>query len=171
MIEEAPDDLDVTPEVAQVLLLDGPDEHVRVYRKNARVIARQMAVPFLCHTSQGDIRGEAGDWLVTNHPDDDAGSDVWPVSAERFAATYTVVEPAPAPRNLPPAITPAEIDRRFDYHPPVGGKAEQHDLVRAEAKALAGVLAAALPECREKSLAITALEETLMWSNAAIARS
>jgi hypothetical protein len=34
------------------------------------------------------MAGKAGDYLVTNHPDDDAGSDLWTISAERMDNTY-----------------------------------------------------------------------------------
>jgi hypothetical protein len=57
-------------------------------RKKARIIAVQLDFPFAVETGQGIMDGEPGDWLVTNHPDDDPGSDIWPVSRERMAATY-----------------------------------------------------------------------------------
>lgn len=59
-----------------------------VFRKRARLCAIRMGVPFEVETDQGIVSGEVGDWLATNHPDDDPGSDVWVVSAERMAATY-----------------------------------------------------------------------------------
>ena len=36
--------------------------------------------------------GHAGDYLVTNHPDDDSGSDLWTISRERLEATYELVD-------------------------------------------------------------------------------
>lgn len=67
----------------------------------------------------------------------------------------------------------AEIDRRFDYHPPVdangGDKTERHVEMRANFKEMAEYVNAVLPESREKSLTLTALQEGLMWANAAIA--
>jgi hypothetical protein len=66
---------------------------------------------------------------------------------------------------------PIDVDMRFDYHPPVApGVRELHEAARADAKKLATLWAATLPEGREKSLAFTHLEEALMWANAAIAR-
>jgi len=62
-----------------------------VFRKRARLCAIRIDVPFEVETDQGVVKGEPGDWLATNHPDDDPGSDVWVVSADRMAATY---EPA-----------------------------------------------------------------------------
>lgn len=66
-----------------------------------------------------------------------------------------------------------EIDRRFDYHPPVdangGDKTGRHEEMRAEFKEMAEYINAELPESREKSLALTALQEAHMWTHAAIA--
>jgi hypothetical protein len=64
----------------------------------------------------------------------------------------------------------AEIDKRFDHHPPTDEKVVVHRVVRASYKELAESIAS-LPESREKSLALTALEESLMWANACIARN
>lgn len=46
----------------------------------------------------------------------------------------------------------------------------QHGDVRAHALALAIVLNELLPEGREKSKAMTKLEETMFWANAALSR-
>ncbi len=62
------------------------------YRKKARVLAIRMDAPFVVETDRGLMKGAAGDWLVTNHPDDDPGSDLWSISAERMAATYEPAE-------------------------------------------------------------------------------
>lgn len=64
-----------------------------------------------------------------------------------------------------------DIDNRFMYHPPTGDKGETHAAIRERCRILAEQLNEVLPEGREKSLAITHLEEVMMWSNAAIARS
>jgi hypothetical protein len=68
-------------------------------------------------------------------------------------------------------IDSAEIDHRFDYVSPTPEKQVVHEGTLEAYKALAWEIAAWLPESREKSLAITALEESLMWANAAIARN
>lgn len=62
------------------------------FRKRARVLAVRMTRPFSVHTEHGRISGAPGDWLVTNHPDDDPAGDAWPVSAARFAASYVADE-------------------------------------------------------------------------------
>jgi hypothetical protein len=68
-------------------------------------------------------------------------------------------------------IDAAEINKRFDHHPPGERKTPIHTEVRAAFKELAEVLADSLPESREKSLAITALEESGFWAQAAVARN
>jgi hypothetical protein len=64
-----------------------------------------------------------------------------------------------------------DIENRFTYHPPsTPERVEAHEHCRQVHTTLARVLNAMLPEGREKSLAITKLEESMFWSNAAIAR-
>ena len=60
----------------------------------------------------------------------------------------------------------------FKYHPASDKeRIDLHQKVRSMCKELADELVVDLPLCRELSLALTALEEVMMWSNAAIARS
>jgi hypothetical protein len=64
-----------------------------------------------------------------------------------------------------------DLDNRFAHHPPRDDATRgAHEKVRALCRAVAEELNRLLPEGREKSLAITHLEEVCMWSNAAIAR-
>lgn len=65
----------------------------------------------------------------------------------------------------------ADIENRFRYHPPAGAKVTRHEGMRDACRLFALHLNDELPEGREKSLAITKLEEVMFWSNAAIARS
>ena len=65
----------------------------------------------------------------------------------------------------------ADINNRFNHHPAVGDKIDKHETVRREARMLAHSWQENLPEGREKALAITKLEEAMMWANAAIARN
>lgn len=65
----------------------------------------------------------------------------------------------------------ADLDNRFAYHQPsTPSVAENHGNIRDRCRDLAAVIDAAAVDCREKSLAITALEEAMLWANAAIAR-
>jgi hypothetical protein len=64
-----------------------------------------------------------------------------------------------------------DLLNRFGYHPPKNEVVvRQHETMRSTCFALAQLMDAALPDGREKSLAITKLEEATMWANAAIAR-
>ena len=59
----------------------------------------------------------------------------------------------------------------FRYHAPKPGQAEIYQELRTEAHKLADRFTAYCPASRERSLAITKLEEAVMWANAAIARN
>jgi hypothetical protein len=64
-----------------------------------------------------------------------------------------------------------DIEHRFAFHAATTEeKKDEHTSVRQWCRRLADVLNERLPEGREKSLAITKLEEVMFWSNAAIAR-
>lgn len=65
-----------------------------------------------------------------------------------------------------------DIRNRFAFHAATTEeKQDEHTSVRQNCHALALFLNDKLPEGREKSLAITHLEEVMMWGNAAIARN
>ena len=64
-----------------------------------------------------------------------------------------------------------DLTNRFNYHAPDAAKAELHGNTRDQCLALAKALDEALPPSREKSLAITNLEQVMFWANAAIARN
>ena len=63
-----------------------------------------------------------------------------------------------------------DIEKRFTYHKPKEGQPEIYTEIRDNAKDLAILIDLNAPDSREKSLAITKLEEAVMWANAAIAR-
>lgn len=68
-------------------------------------------------------------------------------------------------------MAPEDIENRFAFHPAVTTeKQDAHTSVRQQCRQLGDRLNVLLPECREKSLAVTHLEEAMMWSNAALAR-
>jgi hypothetical protein len=64
-----------------------------------------------------------------------------------------------------------DLELRFNHYPPRdAATVERHERVRAVLLRAALQLDDALPECREKSLFLTHLEQSMMWANAAIAR-
>lgn len=64
-----------------------------------------------------------------------------------------------------------DLRHRFDYHPPSNENVKNaHEEVRGYCLDLAVQFDTLLLDCREKALAITKLEETMFWANAAIAR-
>jgi len=64
-----------------------------------------------------------------------------------------------------------DIEKRFTYHTPTADQPEKYGRIRDEAKALAVTLNDLCPPSRELSVALTALEDSVMWANAAIARN
>jgi hypothetical protein len=67
-------------------------------------------------------------------------------------------------------MTEDDLDSRFTYHAPKTGQDAKYRVIRETARNLASLINEDCPESREKSLAFTHLEETVMWANAAIAR-
>ena len=65
----------------------------------------------------------------------------------------------------------ADIEKRFTYHPPKDGQSDIYVMIRDAAKQFAYLIDFQAVDSREKSLAITALEEAVFWANAAIARN
>ena len=64
-----------------------------------------------------------------------------------------------------------DLERRFSYHAPKDELTkDRHQHVRNAAHMLALQLDGLMLDCREKSLAVTALEEFMFWANAGIAR-
>lgn len=66
-------------------------------------------------------------------------------------------------------VTDPDIEKRFTYHSPKG-KEQRFQTLRNEAKCLANTIKKQCPDSRERSLALTKLEEVIMWANASIAR-
>jgi hypothetical protein len=64
-----------------------------------------------------------------------------------------------------------DLEKRFSYHPPKGSQVERYEYLRSWAKWLAYKIDLMCPDSREKSLALTNLEQAVMWANAAIARN
>jgi hypothetical protein len=64
-----------------------------------------------------------------------------------------------------------DLIKRFTYHAPKGDQPARYEELRNEARLLAVTFDDLCPESREKSLAVTKLEEAVMWANASIARN
>jgi hypothetical protein len=71
--------------------------------------------------------------------------------------------------SMPP-ILHEEISARFTYHPPKEGQRAKYTALRTKAKELAELIVELCPNSRECSTALTNLEQSVMWANAAIAR-
>lgn len=67
---------------------------------------------------------------------------------------------------------PDELTNRFAYHPPLSDTRRQaHENVRGQVGRLAQFIAHTVPAGREQALALTKLEEAMMWANAGLARA
>ncbi|MGN7360036.1 Acb2/Tad1 domain-containing protein [Paenibacillus sp. SAF-054] len=64
-----------------------------------------------------------------------------------------------------------QIENNFKYHAPKEGQPEKYEALRNLAKGMATAIDELCPNSREKSLAMTNLEQAVMWANAAIARN
>ena len=64
---------------------------------------------------------------------------------------------------------PPSFDDWFKYHAPQPEQVEQYDVINAAAKAFAGVVLAACPDCADRSTALREIRSARMWANAAIA--
>lgn len=85
-----------------------------------------------------------------------------------------IIDPRnPGEGNLPPTYAVEDeglVERNFSHHPPSPSQGEYHAAWRDEFKHLAEKVTMNLPNSRERSLALTKLEESLFWVNAHIAR-
>jgi hypothetical protein len=68
-------------------------------------------------------------------------------------------------------MDPKDLERRFTYHAPKEGQGERYAAIRSQALEFAKLINGQVPDSREKSLAITHLEDAVMWANAGIARN
>lgn len=63
------------------------------------------------------------------------------------------------------------IENNFTYHSPKQDQPERYEQIRSKAKELALLILGCCPDSRERSIAFTQLEDTVMWANASIARN
>jgi hypothetical protein len=64
-----------------------------------------------------------------------------------------------------------QIENAFTYHPPKGDQPERYARLRDAAKEFAFLIDECVPDSREKSVAMTNLEQVVMWANAGISRN
>lgn len=63
-----------------------------------------------------------------------------------------------------------ELDIRFTCHRPIGNQPGRYEVVRSVARDVAEMIDLVCMDSREKSLALTKLDESIFYINAAIAR-
>ncbi len=67
---------------------------------------------------------------------------------------------------------PPDLETRFNHHPPLcRGVERRHEDVRGAFKVVSSIVMELVPAGREQAIALTKLEEGMMWSNAGIARA
>lgn len=69
-----------------------------------------------------------------------------------------------------PPIDADELAVRFTYRAPYGDQPARYQEIRDQAARFAATIIMLTPDSREQSLALTNLEQTVMWANSAIAR-
>ena len=62
-----------------------------------------------------------------------------------------------------------QIEKNFTYHAPKGTQPARYEVIRHNAKVLAALIDNNCPESREKDIAMTRIEEAVMWANKSIA--
>jgi len=61
------------------------------------------------------------------------------------------------------------LDNSFTYHPPKPDQIPRYEALRNQARDLAIAITELCPNSRERSVALTNLEQSVMWANKAIA--
>lgn len=67
-------------------------------------------------------------------------------------------------------MNPIEIIRRFTHHQPTAQQVPMYERTRNKGREFAELINGQCPDNREKSIAISKVEEAVMWANASIAR-
>lgn len=68
-------------------------------------------------------------------------------------------------------ISDHDLMQRFTYHSPKEGQPERYEKLREMGRLLSQYIVNHTQVSREQSLAITKIEEAIMWANAGIARN
>jgi hypothetical protein len=66
-------------------------------------------------------------------------------------------------------MTREEIVELFTHHPPLADQVDRYRNIRLYGQELALLIDKSCSDSREKSLAITSVQQAVMWANAAIA--
>ena len=69
------------------------------------------------------------------------------------------------------ALSNEEIEDRVTYHAPSPSGVERHKQLSEAAASILKTIEEVVPDGREKSLAITKIEEAKMWASAGVARN
>jgi len=67
------------------------------------------------------------------------------------------------------AAPTVDLDNIFTYHKPFGDQPVRFTAIRDNARELAKLIVSMTPPSREQSLALTNIQQAVMWANAAIA--
>ena len=95
---------------------------------------------------------------------------------DRWQRTGRMIMPAYAERERlntrkEEAVDQYTIENNFQYHSPKDDQPARYEQIRDEAKRLAETILHLTRPSGEQSLALTKLEEAVMWANAGIARN
>lgn len=69
-----------------------------------------------------------------------------------------------------PTLSDEEITNRFTYHAPSDEGIKRHSDLSVSLQCAARIVRDTCPDSRERSLALTKLEEAKFWASAAVAR-
>lgn len=106
------------------------------------------------------VQVEPNDYVVS-----DKSGHKWTLRESDLAQAYKLAPPGQKrTQNL-------GIEAAFSYHAPKDGQSQKYTSLREHAKNLAYLIEVFCPASRERSLAMTKLEEAVMWANASIARN
>ena len=64
-----------------------------------------------------------------------------------------------------------DVQKIFTYHPPKDDQPKKYEEIRSIARDYAKVITDLCPDSSERSIALTKLDECVMWANASIARN
>lgn len=106
------------------------------------------------------IQIEPGDYIVF-----DKSGKKWTMQEQDLLKAYQLTLPEQQKKKTP------SIEAAFSYHAPKDGQPQRYTSLREHAKNLAYLIEVFCPASRERSLAMTKLEEAVMWANASIARN